>query len=204
MPRLLTILLGALLLVTALAPAAAHAQSAQAREIRTLLESRDREIKSLLGNRKTLTAPQKAELKELINGVIDFEAMGRAALGPHWDGLTAAQRTRFVNVFGDIVREQSLADLDLYRTPVSYQGIEVDGTTARATTTIRYKDVPADVIYVLGRKDDTWYVHDIILDDVSTTDGYARSFQAVVRKRGFDTLMNSLDKKLASVQAQNN
>ena len=38
--------------------------------------------------------------------------------------------------------------------------------------------------------------------DVSTTAGYARSFQAVVRKRGFDTLMKSLDKKLEQVRAK--
>lgn len=200
MARLLTVLLGALLFASAVA-VPARAQTAQQNEIRTLLQQRDREIKSLLGARTSLSAAQKAELKDLINGAIDFEAMGRTALGPHWKDLSAAERTRFVNVFSSIVREQSLADLDLYRTPVAYKAVEVDGTTARATTEITYQDVPATVVYVLGRSAGTWRVHDIILDDVSTAEGYARSFQAVVRKRGFDTLMKSLDKKLASVKA---
>jgi phospholipid transport system substrate-binding protein len=51
----------------------------------------------------------------------------------------------------------------------------------------------------LNRKDGEWRVVDIVLDDVSTAEGYARSFQTVIRKRGFDALMTSLNKKLDSM-----
>ena len=64
-----------------------------------------------------------------------------------------------------------------------------------------YKNVPTEVVYLLGLKDDQWRVRDIVLDDVSTADGYARSFQTVVRKRGFDALMESLTRKLDSMSS---
>ncbi len=178
----------------------ANAQD-RAREIRTLLEQRDREIKGLLGTKKTFTDQQREQLKNVINGVIDFEAMGRDALGAHWAKLTPAQKKEFVDVFGEIVRAQSLADLDMYRTKVAYNKINVKGDSAFVQTSVTYKNVPARVDYALGLKNGKWYVEDIILDDVSTTGGYARSFQAVVRKRGFDALMTSLRKKRDQVAA---
>lgn len=193
-------LCAALLLLGALA-APAQAQDRRAQEIRTLLEQRDREIKDLLGNKETFTEAQRQQLQELINGVIDFEAMGRAALGPHWGDLTPKQRSEFVDVFSQIVRAQSLSDLDMYRTKVTYDEIDVDGDKAHVVTTVTYKDVPTKVAYDLGYGDRTWHVEDILVEGVSTAGGYARSFQSVVRKRGFDTLMSSLHKKLDKMQS---
>lgn len=185
-------------------PSTAFAQSssdARADEVRELLEERDREIKRLLGDKETFTAEQRERLKSVINDGIDFEAMGKTAVGPFWWEITPAQREEFVDVFSEIVRNQLLSNLDVYRSKVTYKSVTVNGDSARAVTTTVYKDVPTEVEYVLGTKGDRWQVRDIILDDVSTADGYARSFQTVIRKRGFDALMQSLRKKLDSVSS---
>ena len=42
---------------------------------------------------------------------------------------------------------------------------------------------------------------DIILDEVSTVKGYARSFQSVIRKKGFDDLMERLENRLEKEKA---
>lgn len=187
-----------LLLGVFVAPAVAQNQE---QAIRTLLEQRDRELKTVLGNKSTFTQQQREQLKDLINGIIDFEAMGQAALGPHWSNLTPAQREEFVEVFSEIVRSQSLADLGIYQTPVVYKDITVKDNKALVVTEVTYKDVPTRVDYVMGFRNNQWRVEDIILDEVSTAEGYARSFQSVVRKRGFDSLMTSLNKKLDRVTA---
>lgn len=175
---------------------AVHAQMGDVQTIRTLLEQRDREVKAVLNKAETLSGTQKEELRALINDAIDFRAMGKVALGKHWDGLTEAQRTEFVDVFGQIVRAQSLADLDPYRAKVTYGTITVNGTTATATTKAAFKEVETKLDYTLEKRDGKWYVVDISLDDVSTAEGYARSFQRAVAKRGFDGLMKSLYKRL--------
>lgn len=167
------------------------------REIRQMLQTRDAEIKDILGDRDKFSAAQKENLKNVINGIIDFETMGRNALGPHWEPLTMDQRSHFVQVFSDIVRSHSLSNLDVYRSDVSYEDIQVDDSHARVVTSTIYKDVPARVEYDMLYREDGWYISDIILDDVSTTEGYSRSFQSVIRKRGFDALMTSLEKRRA-------
>lgn len=182
------------------APAAFAQEPAE--DIRTMLESRDQEIKAVIGTLDTFTPEQRDELKILINGIIDFEAMGEVALGNYWADLTEAQRTEFVEVFSEIVRAQSLANLEIYRAVVTYDAITVDGEMAQVRTTTLYKDTPTPVVYAMTFHDDAWHVSDIILDDVSTAEGYARSFQTAIRKRGFDGLMTILRKRLDKINAQ--
>lgn len=176
----------------------AQSTSPEAQRLQQLLESRDRQVKALL-NAGPLTPERRARLKEQINGVVDFETMGRLALGPFWKNLTPAQHQEFIQVFSDIVREQSLVDLDIYRAQVRYNRIEVHGDSARVLTTVTYKETPTQVVYLFTRRDGQWKAYDIIIDEVSTVDGYARSFQSVIRKRGFEALMNSLRKKQAQL-----
>lgn len=184
------LILVASLLVPAIVPAA-KAQSGVSAEIRQMLEQRDRQIKSLLG-KGTLGDAQRDQLKDLINGVIDFRAMGQEALGPHWADLTEAQKTEFVDVFSDIVRSQSVSNLEVYRSRVTYGDISVEDSEATVATTTYYKDTDTPVVYKMHEVDGEWLVTDIILNDVSTAEGYARSFQGLVRKRGFDVLMEKL------------
>lgn len=171
--------------------------SDESEDIRVMLEERDAEIKSILnGSESNFTGAQREELMTLINGFIDFRAMGRHALGPFWSDLSEEQRTEFVDVFQGVVRQQSLSDLEAYNSEVTYDRIDVEDDSAFVRTTTRYQGSDTPVDYVLHRRDSTWLATDIILDEVSTAEGYARSFQNVMRKRGFDALMNSLQKRL--------
>ncbi|NNF03344.1 MAG: ABC transporter substrate-binding protein [Rhodothermales bacterium] len=175
----------------------ASAQNAE-QTIRAELEKRDQRIKSELGQGEIGSA-QRDTLKVLINGFIDFESMAAEALGPHWTDLTDAERTEFVDVFSEIVRHQSLGDLDVYRSSVTYDRITVDGNTAHVVSTTTYKDVPTIVEYHMTLTDDGWRARDIVLDDVSTVEGYSRSFQTFVRKKGFAALMDNLNKRLERI-----
>ena len=177
----------------------AQAQQNHKDVIMKMLKTRDAEIKTILGDETEFSDTQMDQLKNLINGAIDFEKMGQDALGTQWDKLSPEQHAEFVKVFSEIVRGRSLADLEIYRLDVAYDDVTVEGENARVTTTTIYKDQPMKVEYAMGLRDDTWRVDDIILDGVSTTDGYARSFQTYVRKRGFDALMANLHKRLAKI-----
>lgn len=176
--------------------AAQDNSSATVNEIRSILKNRDRKIKTLLGSSATVSADQKEQLRNLINGVIDFRAMSEGALGRHWDRLTVEQQDTFVDTFSQIVRLQSLSDLEVYRSAITYDKITVDGKRAHVVTTTTYKKVPTPVEYDLRKTESGWMATDIILDDVSTVKGYARSFQSVIRKKGFDDLMERLQKRL--------
>ena len=166
--------------------------------VRQMLQARDQEIKEILGGQEEFTDAQLEELKTQINGLIDFRAMSELVLGSAWDDLSAPQQREFVDVFSKIVRSHSLSNMAVYRSDVSITSIDVVGDSAYVVSKTIYQDTPVDVEYTLGyQPDGGWRIHDIILDEVSTAEGYARSFRTVIRQRGFDTLMNSLRNKLA-------
>lgn len=183
--------------------AVSQTDTSEAEAIRTMLEERDAEIKAILnGAESDFTQAQRQELMTLINGFIDFRAMGKQALGPFWSDLSEEERTEFVDVFQDVVRRQSLGDLEVYNSEVTYDRIDVAADSAFVRTTTRYQGSDTPVDYVMHREDGTWLATDIILDEVSTAGGYARSFQSVMRRRGFDTLMNSLKKRQERAQQE--
>lgn len=169
--------------------------------ILSMLQERDKEIKDKIAGKKELSEPERAELKDLVNGVIDFEQMAEDAMGKEWENLTSEQHAEFVKVFSEIVRGRSLNDLEIYQLDVKYEDVKLEGDSAHVFTSTVYKDQPMKVEYALGYRDMQWRVDDIILDGVSTTEGYARSFQTYMRKRGFDALMANLNKRLDKMNA---
>ncbi|GMQ81235.1 MAG: ABC transporter substrate-binding protein [Rhodothermia bacterium] len=169
-------------------------------DIREMLEARDVDIKALVGTDDEISDEAREDLRSVINDLIDFRAMGEGALGRHWSKLTTEQQDEFVETFSKIVRTQSLARLDVYRADVVYDEITISDSSARVITTTTFEDVPTEVIYEMRFTGEEWLATDIILDEVSTVRGYARSFQSVIRKKGFDELMAKLRKKLAKVE----
>ncbi len=168
--------------------------------IKSMLQQRDKQIKRLLGDKTKLSDAEANDLRSVVNDLISFDAMGEASLGRHWKKLSQEQKAEFIGVFSKIVRAQSLADLNPYRAKIEYGAIAVEGNTATASTRGMIDKVSTQIDYKLIKIGEDWKVEDISLDNVSTVKGYSRSFQSVVRKKGFESLMTSLNKKLAKIQ----
>ncbi len=173
-----------------------EAQSPDATAIRQLMERRDRQIKTLLGpSGSTYTESQREQLKEIINGIMDYDAMARIALQESYNTATPAQRTEFVKLFSQVIRDQSLAKLDVYRAQVVYDNITTDGRKAKVETTAIFNNVRTPVWYNLEKRGTGWVITDMAVDNVSTAESYRRSFQSVIRRRGFDGLLENLRRR---------
>lgn len=175
----------------------AYAQKSEA-DIRSMLEERDVEIKKLLGPEGSdYTDEQREELKEIINGVIDFETMSKQALEGTYDTLSESSQTEFVDLFSTIVSDNSLKKLDIYRATVKYNTISIDGDDATVETMVYLDDVRTPVDYKMSFKNGEWVIVDMSIDDVSTVDSYYGQFSKIIKRRGFDSLMESLRKRAA-------
>lgn len=168
--------------------------------VRNLLEQRDREIKELLGPKGTeYTEEQRRKLKDIINGIIDYASMAQFALQTTYDTLSMDQRQEFVDLFASIVRDQSLSRLDIYRAEVEYNDISVSSDSAVVHTIAQLENVRTPVIYKMyfDNTKQQWFITDMIIDDVSTAESYRRQFQNIIRKRGYDYLLETLRKRAA-------
>ncbi|MFN1833682.1 phospholipid-binding protein MlaC [Balneola sp. MJW-20] len=174
-----------------------QAQKSEA-DVKNLLEQRDQEIKDLLGPEGTeYTDDQRAKLKNIINGIIDFEAMAKVALEGTFDTLSDENRAEFVDLFSTIIRDQSLNKLDIYRADVDYELINVNGDDARVETIAELDEIRTPVYYDMYYKGSEWVITDMSIDDVSTANSYQKQFTRIINKRGFDGLMDVLRKRAA-------
>lgn len=193
---LITTLLISALTVTVITSSAEAQQDSTT--VRQLLEERDKEIKELVGPKSTEYTPERREkLKDIINGIIDYRAMAQYALQETYDTLTTDQREEFVDLFATIIRDQSLNKLDIYRADVKYNTIRVNSDTARVNTTVTLEDVRTPVLYdmVFKQDENQWVVTDMVIDDVSTAGSYRRQFQNIIRKKGYQSLLETLRKR---------
>lgn len=166
--------------------------------IKQLLEDRDNEIKELMGPKGTeYTEEQREQLKNIINGIIDYRAMAEYALQDTYDELSEEERNEFVDLFSTIIRDQSLNKLDIYRAEVKYEDITVNGNTAEVQTLAQLEDVRTPVGYTMAYDNNQWVVTDMIIDDVSTAGSYQRQFQKIIRQKGYDSLLETLRKRAA-------
>jgi phospholipid transport system substrate-binding protein len=174
-------------------PAEAFAQG-DGDTIQELLEERDQQIKELLGPKGTeYTDEVRGKLKDMINEIIDYRAMAQFALQETFDTLSTQQRNEFVDLFSTIIRDHSLSNLDIYRADVTYTEIEVNGDSAVVHTLAQLEDVRTPVIYNMKYNDQgQWVVTDIIIDDVSTAESYRRQFQNIIRRKGYNSLIEIL------------
>lgn len=189
------ILLSIFLMFPPSLPAIQAAEDSE-QEIRSLLESRDQEIKELLAPEgEEHTAEQREQLRDIINGIIHFRSMAQHALGSTFDEISDEQREEFVSLFATVIRDQSLNRLDIYRAEVTYDEIEVKDDEAKVYTIARLENVRTPVNYTMKKEGDEWVITDMIIDEVSTVESYNRQFQNIIRQRGFDALLDSLRRR---------
>lgn len=167
-------------------------------QIQQMLNERDAEIKELLGPKgNDYTQEQRDRLKNIINDVIDFNSMSETALGDTYTEISEDEREEFVSLFSTIIRDNSLNRLDIYRAEVTYNDITVNDGTAEVKTTAQMDNVRTSVDYDMELQDGEWQITDMSIDDVSTAESYRRQFQSIIRKRGFDALLESLRRRAA-------
>lgn len=168
----------------------------KARAIQNLLEERDSRIKELLGPEGSeYTDQQREEIRGIINEIMDYHRMGKFALADKYHELSSDDQEEFIELFSRIIRDQSLQQLDIYRAEVIYDDIEVDGDNAKVTTTVVMQERRISVSYRMYKSDDAWLISDMSIDDAWTAESYRRSFQNIIRRRGFEALIENLRKR---------
>ena len=185
------------ILLVLLYPNLVLAQSSDAAsDVRELMKSRDQKIKQLLDNEGTnSSANQRDELKDIVNGIIDFTEMAKTALEVTYDTISVAERTEFVQLFSSIIRDQSLANLDIYRASVSYERIKGSNDSIYVETLAEWDNIRTPVHYIMSKSTGKWRIEDMSIDDVFTAASYNKQFQRIIRSRGFDYLMTTLRKR---------
>lgn len=182
---------------------AAHAAAQQGPA--EVIRSRNQQVQQILRAHPTDTVkgPDRERLKDVINGLIDFDELSRRALARNWDARTEAQKREFVSVFRDLVRSSSVRKLGAHRADsIQYRPAQVNGAQATVTT-VAWKDrKSAEIVYYMHQVGGEWKAWDVVVDGSSTMRTYRDSFTKEISSSSYDAMFARLKDRLAQEQRE--
>ena len=147
---------------------------------------------------------QRAEVRKVVGGFLDYAELARRSLARHWDTLTPKQREEFVNTLRELVERSYLKQV--HGNPsytIKYDKEEKSGNEATVDATLltmsRGKKVNIALEYKMLWKD-RWVVYDVLTDEQSMLENYRAEFNKIINKDGFDALLKRMKKKLDEKQ----
>jgi len=199
--RLLALLLS--LLVPAAAPAPGSASAA--------VQAANDRVRAALDRYSKATGPAKekarAEAREAVGALLDFQAIAQATMGKHWPQLTAEQRVRYTNALRGAMEANYLSKMQQGEVDISKVRNEILGETRQGdkvlvkTHVVSGKD-SAEVDYVMERGKKGWKAVDVITEDVSLVDTYREQVNRLLPKKGVDGVIQALDRARKRAEEQ--
>jgi len=159
-----------------------------------VVRSRNEAVRTILDAAgDSVDAPTRERLKDVINGLIDFDDLSRRALGRHWEARTDQEKADFTDVFRQLIRNSSVKKLGVYRADsVTYVSPEVTGDEVTLVTRAFKDDGSAEIVYEMHRVDGEWKAFDVIVDGSSTVRTYRDSFNREISRGSYASMYAKL------------
>ena len=162
----------------------------------------------LLKDSKLQGDAKKTERRQLVRSEMEkrfaWEDSAKACLGKHWLKRTPAEKTEFVKLFSEFLKDTYsdkvatyYGDLD----KVDYQGekIQADYASVKLVLTTKAKvDHPLE--YRMEKAGDDWKVYDVVIEGVSMVKNYRDQFDAIIAKSSYEELIKEIKNKQPATQ----
>jgi len=179
-------------------------------------------IADALSRFQEASSAQRAEAKEAlrgrVNSLIDFEELARRALGRHFSELKTEQQQRFQTAVKQLVEAAYLARVgEQSDLKVEFKGERalvlnqaqppkssdaLGGIEVQVETSVSSPKGSLQIDYRLYQKNGHWFVYDILTDGLSMLESYRSQFGQLIKKKGFEGLLNTLEKKRSQLAAK--
>ncbi len=178
---------------------ATEAQAPATPDAQRFLEARHQQVNRLL--RQPPNEARNRQLEQLLDGLLDYQALAQQALANHWEERTPAERQQFSDLLHELV-SRSYKD-NLQRTmsfEVQYLGEDTRGDSVVVHTRARSREnrraQPVEIDYVMRRDPSGWRVLDVATDGVSLVDNYRSQFNRIIDREGFDGLLRRMQSRI--------
>jgi phospholipid transport system substrate-binding protein len=186
-----------LLLLLLLLPCAALALDTPTSYIRANVDAVVAILSSPEYKDETTRDAQMERIEAIVDGFFDAEELSRRSLGQYWRTFSPQQRDEFQVLFLDLIKSVYMKKSVAYNGEVVAfnQEIVKSDTQAEVHTTITSPQLNIPVIYYMLRKDASWKVYDVSVENVSLVKNYRSQFQSILQKNTPDQLIAILKEK---------
>jgi phospholipid transport system substrate-binding protein len=172
--------------------------------------SNDR-VRAALDRYFKATGPAKqkarAEARDAVGALLDFQAIAQATMGRHWPELKAEQRVKYTNALRGAMEANYLSKMQQGNVDISKVRNEMLGETRQGdkvlvkTKVVSGKD-SAEVDYLMERGKKGWRAVDIITEDVSLVDTYREQVNKLLPKKGVTGVIDALERARKRLEEQ--
>jgi len=147
---------------------------------------------------------QKVRLIEkAVMPMFDFPVIGKLCLGrTHWENMSPAQQTRFIDLFIKLIKFSYTEKLMLYSgEQIEYLDPVQTSVAAKVPTQLVGTEKKISVLYKFRKFKDGWRIYDVEIQDVSLVKSYQSQFNEVIQKQGIEGFLEQLQKTLENQAA---
>lgn len=152
------------------------------------------QVQKILEDPALRSMDKRAAVRKVAIEIFDVNETARRALGPHWQGRTAAERDEFVQLFADLLERTYISKIDLYggeRLRYMSETIDREFATVRAkVVTVKGAEVPVEARML--KRGDHWLIYDVVIENVSLIGNYRTQFDRIIRTASFQELVRRL------------
>ena len=174
-----------------------------------VIESAVSELSEQLDGRKDSLAENRAELYDLIDGILlprfDRKLAAQLVLAKHWRTANEEQRERFIDAFYASLLQryaEGILEFDENRIEV----IAFRGDTSAKRTLVKTNVTLDDgtrvpVHYDLVNRGDRWLIFNVKIEGVSYVSNYRTEIDAEIRRTSLDAVIERLESEGTEVNA---
>jgi phospholipid transport system substrate-binding protein len=175
------------------------------------VQASNNRVRAALERYSKATGPAKqkarAEARDAVGALLDFQAIAQATMGRHWAQLTAEQRVRYTNALRAAMEANYLSKMKQGNVDISKVRNEILGETRQGDKTmVRTRIVTgkdsAEVDYVMERGKKGWKAVDVITEGVSLVDTYREQVNRLLPKKGVNGVIEALDRARKRLEEQ--
>ncbi len=180
-------------------PAGAQPAAAPADSPMGLLQSKEQALRKLLEEPASPARTQK--VKTLADSLIDYQELALQSLGDAlWAQRSEAERKEFTGLLQSLIEKSYVEQTEKDpKFQVRWQEQEMGraGDRARIVTLASARGAEVELEYRLQKGPKGWIVYNLLVDGVSMSRNYRKTFKRIIKKEGWPKLVERMRKKLA-------
>ena len=133
-----------------------------------------------------------------VNGMVDFDALARAALGAEAKNVPAKEFAWFRDTLKEIIARTVYPKAPdfLQGVKISYDTTKEKGAKATVTSSVQNKADLTDVQYQLQKSGESWKVVDVSISGLSWVESINDQVRDVIKKKKWKGLKDAMNKRL--------
>ena len=121
----------------------------------------------------------------------------------HWKEINSEEQNKFISLFSQLQKFVYLDKLKQYSDEkVEFTKQSIKNNKALVFSSIANSTENINIVYRMYKKQDQWFVYDVIIDGISLIKNYRKQFSAIIEEEKFSGLIAKLEEKIDTIIEQ--